>query len=428
MEEKKLDFDAPFLSVRRIPTKPEDPSESENTETKTTTTRRRKVKDSCHETEHESLIRLLQDRSFDHVMEPSSVPFTWEQTPGKPKDQHTVIEELDLIKSLEMVSSAASFSANCSSNGVSEFENNGDGDRSSNVSRDDDVILEYRDLIMSRFLLAAEAIAMKEKKEASRVKEERKKKQNLALQRVSMAINQDMNIDNDDDDVDDHNATVYSKDPKKAQLGFSPWLCSKNSMDVLNPVLSRIKTCQDIGVKSGNIINPKPLDSVYKTKSTSPRILKSNKVMSESQELYATPRFSKDISKISLPKAGETLRIQGNLSRLQRTTDQNQRHEIRFLVEEVKRRSNINKCRAQNISIPQPPLPKTPSESWLCRTVPRSSAASSVVSGQAARFRKKMEEKTNSQSIKWETIVKRSYKHHDHVRYSEDLIIVHPSR
>ncbi|XP_010481524.1 PREDICTED: uncharacterized protein LOC104760318 [Camelina sativa] len=424
MEEKKLDFDAPFISVRRIPTKPEDPSESENTE-KTTTTRRRKVKDSCHETEHETLIRLLQDRSFDHVMEPSSVSFTWEQTPGKPKDQHTVIEELDLIKSLEMVSSTASFSANCSSNGVSEFENNGDGDRSSNVSRDDDVIIEYRDLIMSRFLPAAEAIAMKEKKEAARVKEERKRKQNLALQRVSMAINQDLNNDNDDDDHnEDVDATVYSKDPKKAQLGFSPWLCSKNLVDVI----SRIKTCQDIRVKPGNIINPKPLDSVYKSKSASPRILKSNKVMSESQELYATPRFSKEISKISLPKDGEILRIQGNLSRLQRSTDQNQRQEIRFLVEEVKRRSNINKSRAQNISIPQPPLPKTPSESWLCRTVPRSSAASYVVSGQAARFRKKMEEKTNSQSIKWETIVKRSYKHHDHVRYSEDLIIVHPSR
>ncbi|CAL9241712.1 unnamed protein product [Arabidopsis halleri] len=427
MEEKKLNLDAPFLSVRRVPTKPDDPNESENT------------KDSCQETEHETLIRLLQDQSFDHVMEPSSVPFKWEQTPGKPKDQDTLIEELDLIKALGMVSSTASFSVNCSSSGVSEFEKKRDGDRSSfDVSRDD-VIYEYRDLIMSRFLPAAEAIAMKKKKEASRVKEEKKKKQSIALQRVSMAINQDLNNNDDDNDhnhADGIDATVYSNDSKKAQLGFLPWFCSKNSLDVLNPVLSRIKTCQDIGVKSGNITNPKSLDSVYKTKSASPRILKSNKVMSKSQEIYETPRLSREISKISSPKSGETLKIPRNPSRLQRTTDQNQRQEIRFLVEEVKRRSNRNKNRSENLSVSQPPLPKTPSESWLCRTLPRSSTTSSVVSGQfavvvsgqAARFKKKMEQKTESQSIHWETIVKTSNTHHDHVRYSEGLIVVHPTR
>lgn len=431
MEEKKLNLDAPFLSVRRVPTKPEDPNESENTKKKTTTTRRRKLNDSCQETEHETLIRLLQDQSFDHVMEPSSVPFKWEQTPGKPKDQDTIIEELDLIKALEMVSSTASFSVNCSSSGVSEFEKKRDGDRSSNDVSSNDVILEYRDLIMSRFLPAAEAIAMKKKKEASRLKEEKKKKQSIALQRVSMAINQDLNNDDDDDDDDnDHNhvdgieATVYTNDSKKAQLGFLPWFCSKNSVDVLNPVLSRIKTCQDIGVKSGNIINPKSLDSGNKTKSASPRILKSDKVMSKSQEIYETPRLSREISKISSPK------IPRNPSRLQRTTDQNQRQEIRFLVKEVKRRSNRNKNRSENLSVSQPPLPKTPSESWLCRTLPRSSTTSSVVSGQfavvvsgqAARFKKKMEQKTESQSIHWETIVKTSNTHHDHVRYSEVCI------
>lgn len=431
MEDKKLNLDAPFPSVRRVLTKPDHPKESENTKKKTRTTGRRTVKDSCQETEHATLIRLLQDQSFDHVMEPSSVPFKWEQTPGKTKDQLALIEESDLIEALEKVSSPASFSV--SSNGVSEF----DEDRSSNGSRDD-VILEYRDLIMSRFLPAAEAIAMKKKKEASRIKEEKKKKQIIALQRVSMAINQDLNNDDDDDDNNegdyDHNhgidVTAYSNDPKKTQLGFLPWFCSKNSVDVLTPVLSRIKTCQDTGVKSGNIINPKSLDSVYNTRSASPMILKSNKVISKSQEIYATPRFSKEISKISLPKSSETLQISKHHSRFQRTMDQIQRQEIKFLVEEVKRRNNRNKNRSDNLSVSQPPLPRTPSESWLCRTLPRSSTTSSVVSGhfsvivsgQAARFKRKMEQKTNSQSIKWETIVKTSYKHHHHVRYSDVCI------
>ncbi|KAF8117232.1 hypothetical protein N665_0012s0233 [Sinapis alba] len=412
MEKKKLNLDAPFLSVRRIPTKLENPSDSENTKKKKTT-RRRKVKDSCQETEHGSMVRLLQDdKSFDHVMEPSLVPFLWEQTPGKPKDHHTLLQESDLIKAMEMVSSTASFSVNCSTNGVSgEFEKH--GDRLSNVSKDHDSSLEYRDLIMSRFLPAAKAIALKQKKGSCRDQEEKmmkkkKKKRIIALQRVSMAINQDLN--NDDYDHNHVDEAVYSStDPKKAMFGFLPQLCSKNSLDVLNPVLSRVKTCQNIAVKPS-----KSQDSVYKTNSeSSPRILRSNKVMSKSQDIYPIPRFSDKLS---------------TTSRLQRTSStQIKRQDTRFLAEGVKRMRNINKNRSENISVSQPPLPKTPSESWLCRTLPRSTIVSTVVphqlSGQNTGLRK-MDQK----SIKWETIVKTSYKHYDNVRYSEDLTVVHPSR
>ncbi|ESQ39723.1 hypothetical protein EUTSA_v10000904mg [Eutrema salsugineum] len=353
MEEKKLNLDAPFLSVRRIPTKPEISSESENTK-KTTTTRRRKVKDSCKETEHETLVRLLQDdQSFDHVMEPSLVPFLWEQIPGKPKDHHTLIEESDLIKALEMVSSTASFSVNCSIDGVSdELEKN--DDRSSNVSRDD-VILEYRDLIMSRFLPAAQAIALKQKKESSLDQEEirkKKKKRSITLQRVSMAINQGLNNDEyDHNHVDGVNKTDYSDDSKTGMFGFLPRFCSKSSLDVLNPVLSRVKTCQNLAVKPGKIINPKSQDSFYKTKSASPRILRSNKIVSQSQEFFPIPRFSTELSKTSKSKSGEIIRIQRNTSRLQRTSsDQIQRQDTRFLVEEVKRMRNRNKT-GQRISL-----------------------------------------------------------------------------
>ncbi|KAH0899114.1 hypothetical protein HID58_048682 [Brassica napus] len=415
MEEKKPNLDAPFLSVRRIPTKLENPIDSENTKKKTTTTRRRKVKDSCQETEHGTMVRLLQDdKSFDHVMEPSLVP------PGKPKDHHTLLQESDLIKALDMVSSTASFSVNCSTNGVSdEFENN--GGRPSSVSKDD-VNLEYRDLIMARFLPAAKAIALKQKKGSFRDQEEKmmkkkKKKRIIALQRVSMAINQDLN--NDDYGHDHVEEAVHSSEPKKAMFGFLPQLCSKNSLDVLNPVLFRIKTCQNVAVSSSKIINPKTQDSVYKTKPASSTIIvRSNKAMSKSQETCPIPRFSEKLS---------------TTSRLQRTSStQIKRQDARFLSEGVKRTRNRNKNRSGNISVSQPPLPKTPSESWLCRTLPRSSTVSTVVpgqlpvllSGQDTGLRKMMDQK----SIKWETIVKTSYKHHDNVRYSEELTVVHPSR
>ncbi|CAA7040895.1 unnamed protein product [Microthlaspi erraticum] len=410
MEERKLNLDAPFLSVRRTSTTPDISSESDNTKKNTNRkTRRRKVKDSCQEKEH--------DQSFDHVVEPSLVPFLWEQTPGKPKTHHhhmaaKLTEESDLIKALEMVSSTASFSANCSTNGVTDDEFEKNEDIASNVS-EDDVILENRDLIMSRFLPAAKAMAMKQKKESTLDQEEKmlkkKKIQSITLQRVSMAINQ--NLKNNDYDYDHNHVgeTVDSTDSKKAMIGFLPRLCSKNTMDVLNPVLSRVKTCQNVGVKSA-----------------SPRILRSNKIMSKSQESYPTPRFSTEISKtsLSISKTSQVVRIPRNTSRLQRTasSDEIQRQDTRFLVEEVKRRSKRNKIRSENLSVSQPPLPKTPSESWLCRTLPRSSADATVVtSGQVAGF-KKMEKKTHSQSVKWETIVKKSY-NHDHVRYSEELIV-----
>ncbi|CAN7002152.1 unnamed protein product [Brassica oleracea var. botrytis] len=415
MEEKKPNLDAPFLSVRRIPTKLENPIDSENTKKKTTTTRRRKVKDSCQETKHGTMVRLLQDdKSFDHVMEPSLVP------PGKPKDHHTLLQESDLIKALDMVSSTASFSVNCSTNGVSdEFENN--GGRPSSVSKDD-FNLEYRDLIMARFLPAAKAIALKQKKGSFRDQEEKmmkkkKKKRIIALQRVSMAINQDLN--NDDYGHDHVEEAVHSSEPKKAMFGFLPQLCSKNSLDVLNPVLFRIKTCQNVAVSSSKIINPKTQDSVYKTTPASSTIIvRSNKAMSKSQETCPIPRFSEKLS---------------TTSRLQRTSStQIKRQDTRFLSEGVKRMRNRNKNRSGNISVSQPPLPKTPSESWLCRALPRSSTVSTVVpgqlpvllSGQDTGLRKMMDQK----SIKWETIVKTSYKHHDNVRYSEELTVVHPSR
>ncbi|KAJ0242589.1 Uncharacterized protein HA466_0205420 [Hirschfeldia incana] len=419
MEEKKLNLDAPFLSVRRIPTKLENPSDSENTK-KRTTTRRRKVKDSCQETAHGTMVRLLQDdKSFDHVVEPSLVPFLWEETPGKPKDHHSLLQESDLIKALEMVSSTASFSVNCSTNGESdEFEHN--GGRLSSVSKDD-VILEDHDLIMARFLSAATAIALKQKKGSSSDQEEKmmkkkKKKRIIALQRVSMAINQDLN--NDDYDHNHVDEAVNSSDPKKAMFGFLPQLCSKNSLDVLNPVLSRIKTCQNIAVKPSKITNPKSQVSVHKTKSeSSPRILRSNKVMIKSQEIYPIPRLSEKLS---------------TTSRLQRTSStQIKRPDTRFLAEGVKRMGNRNKNRSENISVSQPPLPKTPSESWLCRTLPRSSIVSTVVPGQLSVLLSGQNtglRKIDQKTIKWETIVKTSYKHHANVRHSEELTVVHPSR
>ncbi|RID61897.1 hypothetical protein BRARA_E01005 [Brassica rapa] len=67
------------------------------------------------------------------------------------------------------------------------------------------------------------------------------------------------------------------------------------------------------------------------------------------------------------------------------------------------------------------PTPKKPSESWLLRNLP---SVSSKISSRRYLFHpQKKDLKENSTSVtKWETIVKTSCVHRDHIRYSEELV------
>lgn len=66
-----------------------------------------------------------------------------------------------------------------------------------------------------------------------------------------------------------------------------------------------------------------------------------------------------------------------------------------------------------------PPLPKSPSESWLWRTIPSVSMKNPISHMNLGLLTKKLESKKSANNTKWETIVKTSKLHHDHVRYSE---------
>ncbi|KAK8580601.1 hypothetical protein V6N12_070863 [Hibiscus sabdariffa] len=71
-----------------------------------------------------------------------------------------------------------------------------------------------------------------------------------------------------------------------------------------------------------------------------------------------------------------------------------------------------------------PPLPKTPSESWLSRALPAVTSRNSFSkSHNATRFNpNKRDPKVPATGTKWETIVKSCYFHHHRVRYSEELV------
>ncbi|KAL0863940.1 hypothetical protein Bca101_043058 [Brassica carinata] len=67
------------------------------------------------------------------------------------------------------------------------------------------------------------------------------------------------------------------------------------------------------------------------------------------------------------------------------------------------------------------PTPKKPSESWLLRNLP--SVSSKISSRRYLLHPQKKDLKENSTSVtKWETIVKTSCIHRDHIRYSEELV------
>ncbi|KAE9610421.1 hypothetical protein Lalb_Chr07g0186431 [Lupinus albus] len=75
-----------------------------------------------------------------------------------------------------------------------------------------------------------------------------------------------------------------------------------------------------------------------------------------------------------------------------------------------------------------PPLPKSPSESWLCHTLPLVSLNNSKLhSSQVSQFHAKSQgSNTSSRYTKWETVVKASNLRHDHVRNSQELTTYKP--
>ncbi|TKY71847.1 hypothetical protein E2542_SST00580 [Spatholobus suberectus] len=73
-----------------------------------------------------------------------------------------------------------------------------------------------------------------------------------------------------------------------------------------------------------------------------------------------------------------------------------------------------------------PPLPKSPSESWLWRALPLVSVKNSFLhSSQGTQSQaKRHDSNTTSGNLKWETIVKTSNLHLDHVRYSQVTLLI----
>ncbi|KAJ6292662.1 hypothetical protein OIU78_024777 [Salix suchowensis] len=93
--------------------------------------------------------------------------------------------------------------------------------------------------------------------------------------------------------------------------------------------------------------------------------------------------------------------------------------------EQISIENDKGKVKNSIFQTPLPPiLPRTPSESWLRRTLPSISSQNPLShSYRGTSFQSKWQDpKMSSTDTKWETIVKSSYLRQDHVRYSEELI------
>ncbi|RID53373.1 hypothetical protein BRARA_G00771 [Brassica rapa] len=144
----------------------------------------------------------------------------------------------------------------------------------------------------------------------------------------------------------------------------------------------------------------------------------------ETESLRAN-RLNKHISNISNASASSLLEKTVYVD-----TEDSPKTNIMIFPEEVEKKPDTNleleelgKINSSpGRSLLAPPLPKKPSESWLLHNLP--SVVNSQTSSRRYTFHPKKESfNENSISVtKWETIVKTSYMHRDHIRYSEELV------
>ncbi|WZZ71887.1 uncharacterized protein LOC106399492 [Brassica napus] len=144
----------------------------------------------------------------------------------------------------------------------------------------------------------------------------------------------------------------------------------------------------------------------------------------ETESLRAN-RLNKHISNISNASASSLLEKTVYVD-----TEDSPQTNIKIFPEEVEKKPDTNleleelgKINSSpGRSLLAPPLPNKPSESWLLHNLP------SVVNSQSPSRRytfqpQKQSFNENSTNVtKWETIVKTSYMHRDHIRYSDELV------
>lgn len=502
MAERKLNLEAPLLSTRRMQKTP------------AVSVRRNKTFDFTHDHSSSSVPVLVQEMGLDHFTDSASVPFTWEQAPGRLKGYDSTPQEfftpclppgkaidrnlsskgkqVDGEEESEDVFSDArdtlspkdSFSVNHSISGVSGYGAVAEKKKTLNPCEDP----ESRDFMLNRFLPAAKAMTMEQphyalnRKPSSYMPEptlqirdlvpvEKRQNSNRYDESVVLPCFEQQDIDDEESEEEDGEVSEYAYLPRRG-CGMLPQLCFKESLGMLNtagfktkhessPSHDQVKSSKVSQLKSRlQSVKQLAFDSVSKHKLSGkvqspvhtsmgkkynsetnltcsasrssspyrhPRCMSPFRSASNSSPFHATcfpdtrketeslraNRLNKHIRNISMSQ--ELLYPNGSTSSLLDTENspKTSDHHSSIFPEEAEKEPNTS-----SRSRLAPPSPKKPSESWLLHNLP------SQISSRGYPFHpQKQDLNDNFRNVtKWETIVKTSYMHRDHIRYSEELV------
>lgn len=234
--------------------------------------------------------------------------------------------------------------------------------------------------------------------------------------------------------------TVKDKAPQRMGTGRF----SDSPSEVVEKTLY-IDSVDNVQISVPNVASSKPKGSVNSSDKNMRTLVEKRKVLEnlaamvpiEGAKHYVSEKDSKQIaekeSSLNLVKASsmsmsthkgpadqESLKLKQNLDTVSGALESSKVHPFGNLGAENEDNKNANDPKDSNLtsleSTLPPPLPKSPSESWLWRTLP-----SIPLRGPFLSFNSKKSQKSQTDGTKWETIVKTSNLHKDHVRYSEEL-------
>ncbi|KAL0442649.1 UNVERIFIED_CONTAM: hypothetical protein Slati_1987600 [Sesamum latifolium] len=202
--------------------------------------------------------------------------------------------------------------------------------------------------------------------------------------------------------------TLYVDYVKKTDLPISKSSCTKVDDELVNSCGERLKVLagskqmeDNYGLKSGQ--HASCLNTSEEEKSPSPKSRLTEKVVSSAEKVQESRNL--ECNEVAF--------------------------DVKFGTKEERNvRSDSRRQSDPPFKSPlPPPLPKSPSESWLWRTLPSISLGNPFghLRERNHPHSKKQGQKGSATDTKWETIVKTSNIRTDHVRYSEELI-PHASR
>ncbi|XP_071736144.1 uncharacterized protein [Rutidosis leptorrhynchoides] len=475
MDEKQLDFNAPLLSVRRLSTTSSHIDGLSYNYTKKPKPARQ-----------QSLpVATCQYEPEQEVTKPASVPFNWEQIPGKAKDRKKPVSQQP--KNTPIVEqSSEDFHADAISTLSNSFtcnfsEDNKDIKSSRSFSSD----IQTRDYLMNRFLPASKSMIVETpqyvtKKQEASVVEPPKYVKKVYSGELRPLLLEKYPVNNNHDKGKESNVVEEKKKSSKKGFGFFlPRICTKRSScisDSTSATKTKMNQNQSLFPESPGRIPRLSRRTSYSgpltpslEKQAMDAVIK-KRAESRSREVHETQHKSNPLARTgnSLPSSPHRgMSRSGRISPYRNESPRSPFHDgARFLGVPKEVQNQVVKpktCPSLNVkshfsprlihdsspvektlyidwiekttktipngskiepisdidgSIRVPPLPKSPSESWLWKKM-------SLRSPFPKKLQRDPVEKSFKNGPKWETIVvKSSNLHHDHIRYSEELLNV----